>query len=240
MPVEVGGSGRGVNALLRELTAADRGRLLDLARVVSLAPGPLGSPDRPIETVLFPLRGLALFGPPMRSGVAPIAGIIATDGVIGSEACLATRAWPYQIEIALPMLALSIDRTVFVRAIESSAALRGVCGRYLARLLTQLVWESACAKVHRAYARLATWLIRLSDATGAATLPLTHETLARIVGVSRQTITKDLARFERDAMVSTLHGRIALRPELLHAYACECLLERIPLERGGTRSRATS
>lgn len=240
MPVEVGGSGGGVNSLLRELTAADRGRLLDVARVVSLAPGPLGPPDRPIAKILFPLRGLAFFGPPMRSGAAPIAGIIATDGLIGAEACLATRAWTCQIEVALPMLALSIDRTVFVREIESSAALRGVCGRYLARLLTQLVRESACAKVHRAQARLATWLIRLSDATGTATLPLTHDTLARIIGVSRQTITKELARFEDDAMLRTFHGRIALRPEPLHAYACECLLERIPFGRSGTRYRATS
>lgn len=225
MPLGVSGSGRGVNSLLGELTAMDRGRLSNVGRVVSLARGPLTTRDAPIRTILFPLSGFALIGWPMPSGIAPIAGMVASEGLIGWEACLATRQWACQIEVTLPMLALSFERTEFIREIDGSAALRAVCGRYVTRLLAHVARESACAKVHGAQARLATWSIRLSEALGTAVLPLTHETLARIIGVSRQTISMDLALFASAGAVSTFRGRISIRSESLRAFACECLLE---------------
>lgn len=229
-----------VNSLLGEIEPMDRGRVTSLARIVSLARGPLGARGARIRSVLMPLSGLALIGWPMPSGAVPIAGMVASDGLIGWEACVSTPLWACEIEVAVPMRALSFHRSDFVREVERSAALRAACGRYVARLLALLARESACAKVHGAQARLATWSIRLSEATGSAVLPLTQETLARIVGVSRQTISMDLAAFARSGAVSTSRGRISLRSALLRAYACECLLEETQSDRDGTSSGSTS
>jgi hypothetical protein len=65
--------------------------------------------------------------------------------------------------------------------------------RYTEALMGNILQSVACNAVHNVETRCCRWILTTRDWTGKDTLHLTHEFLAKIVGVQRSTIS-DLTR----------------------------------------------
>ena len=86
-------------------------------------------------------------------------------------------------------------------------------GRFLLQTLMQTV---AGMRSHSAERRIAQWLLISSDKLQSATIPITHETLAGLLGLRRATVTTALAGFVGAGSLETGRGlvRIARREQL--------------------------
>lgn len=91
-------------------------------------------------------------------------------------------------------------------------------------LLTQLQHVAACNALHSIEARLARWLLHVSNrANGGELLPLTQETLSELLGVRRTTVTHIVSTMRASrALKSNRRCQLAIDRPRLEALACEC------------------
>jgi CRP-like cAMP-binding protein len=94
---------------------------------------------------------------------------------------------------------------------------------YLVDLLYQTSQAGACNATHPLHRRAARWLLLACTRSEPEELPLTHEVLARVLGVRRASITECLHGFLHEGLIETSRGRIRIadRPRL-EQVACPC------------------
>lgn len=214
------------NALVERLGRSERALFVTNSRLAVLRPGIIARPGDRIERVYFPIRGSAVIRCQLRSGAAPAVAAIGAEGLIGAEVALGSTTAILRTDVAMPMIAFTIPAETLRRGLGGSSMLPKICGRYVLGLLAQVVREAACAKTHRTSARLALWLVRWTAAAGAPRVRLTHELVAEILGVTRQTVTIGLGALEAAGLIRAGRGWIDVTStERLAARACECLID---------------
>src|SRR5437867_3353160 len=79
--------------------------------------------------------------------------------------------------------------TALRSALKPGSALDRVLRRYTAYALRNAYQTVACNAVHSAQERMCRWLLTIQDRVGDRQLRITHEVLAQLLGVRRQTVT---------------------------------------------------
>ncbi len=89
--------------------------------------------------------------------------------------------------------------------------------------MTQAAQLAACNRQHTIEARLARWLLSVSDCTLSNELPITQELIANLLGIRRSGVTVALGELQKQGIVRCLRGRIIiLDKEGLKNCSCEC------------------
>lgn len=116
-----------------------------------------------------------------------------------------------------------INTDVLHRAFEERQPLREIFLSYEGTVLTEALQTMACHAVHSVEARCCRWILTILDRTGHATLPLTHESLSRMLGVQRSTISLVTSALQSAKMIRQSRGAITVldRSGLEH-FVCDC------------------
>ena len=90
-------------------------------------------------------------------------------------------------------------------------------------LFVQVAQAGVCHQFHQTDARLARWLLMTQDRVGSANLYATQESIARMLGVRRSTVTAAASGFQRQQIIDYRRGDLKIldRPKL-RAVACPC------------------
>jgi CRP-like cAMP-binding protein len=109
------------------------------------------------------------------------------------------------------------------REVARNGQLQRLLHLYTLGFLTQIAQSTACNRLHPAERRLARWLLICRDRVGRDDVPITHETMAQMLGVRRATVTEAAGSLQRDGLIRYRRGVVTLvdRPRLETA-ACEC------------------
>lgn len=98
--------------------------------------------------------------------------------------------------------------------------------RYTAYSLQYANQSVACNAFHSLEARTCRWLLTAQDRAGTNKLTLTHEFLAEMLGVARQSMTLVAGSLQRAGLIKYSRGDITiLDRERLEGCACECYSE---------------
>jgi CRP-like cAMP-binding protein len=103
--------------------------------------------------------------------------------------------------------ALRIPSEVFRRAVEDSPSLRRTLLKYVQVVMLQTSQSGACNSHHSLKQRLARWLLLARDALEEDQLPLTHNVLARLLGVRRPSVTDCLRVLEQMGAIRNTRAR---------------------------------
>lgn len=156
--------------------------------------------DREVESLLVG-RDSAVGVPPGRTPLLAYSRIVVKLG--GSIARLPLRA----LEQALPR----------------SATLQEALSRQVEYQLAQLLQAAACNAAHSIEQRAAKWIIAARDRIGSSEIPLTHEQLAGMLGVSRSYASRVIQMFKAMRILATRRGAILiLDASALESRACSC------------------
>ena len=149
---------------------------------------------------------------------------IGRDGFVGMGALLgdATALELATARIAGPALCVPVAAQHRVGA--ELPALRAAVLRAVFGTLVRVARTASCARSHLLAARVASQLLWLRDQAGADRLPLTHEQLAHLLGVSRRaSITDALLALRVSAAVVVRRGGITIADgDALLGAACPC------------------
>ncbi|WP_035681526.1 Crp/Fnr family transcriptional regulator [Bradyrhizobium liaoningense] len=213
------------NLLLAALPPADFALLAPHLRkvVIQRDSALVRSGDR-LEHLFFPLSGAIAAITELPNGQTVATAIIGHEGAVGLTSSLGASASPATAVVRIPGTALQISRAQFLAAQHRSPAIVSMVQVFTMSLLTQLQQMAACNALHSVEARLARWLLHISDrANGGDLLPLTQETLSELLGVRRTTVTHVVSTMRASrALKSDRRGQIEIDRPRLEALACEC------------------
>jgi CRP-like cAMP-binding protein len=95
--------------------------------------------------------------------------------------------------------------------------------RYTQALLTQIAQSAACNRYHSLHQRLCRWLLSGLDCLPVNEIRTTHEEIAGMLGVRRESISKEAGELQTAGLIHYRRGRmIVVDRSKLETRACEC------------------
>ena len=181
--------------------------------------------NMPMEQIYFVETGLVSVVARADPGNAIEVWMIGREGMTGIPVVLGgeTLSPPHRRVVLVSGTALRISATDLRRAMEESPGLHGRLLRYVQVVLTQTSQLAACNARHSVQQRLVRWLLMAHARLDNADLSLTHDTLSRLLGVRRASVTKAIAPLGKAGLIDNMRSRVhVLDAPRLEAVACNC------------------
>jgi CRP-like cAMP-binding protein len=217
-------SGNPGNRLLARLSARDRLAVIARCTPVHLNfEDVLGEPGGRIRFVYFPLTCLISEMAVAEPGSALESGMIGNEGMLGATIVLGVDVAPLHALTRGAGVALRMSAAALRHELGSTPALRNILLQYCYVLLQQTAQTAACTHYHTLEARLARWLLMAQDRSQDGPLRLTHQFLAKMLGVRRVGVTHAAGHLQSLGLIHYHRGEVTIGDPIgLSAQACPC------------------
>jgi CRP-like cAMP-binding protein len=214
------------NRLLNCLPKNEYKSLIHSEKAVSLAHGDelyKEGIEGGVSHVYFPTEGMISLTVLMENGKEVEAGTVGNEGMIGLSAAFGLDFSPTKAISQISGEGLRIPVSAFLKALRQRGTLDNLVRRYAAYSLRYANQTIACNLLHSAKQRMCRWLLMCRDRVKTEEFLLTHEFLAEMLGVRRQTVTV-IAGTLQTASIITYHRGVVriLNGNKLEAASCEC------------------
>jgi CRP-like cAMP-binding protein len=173
--------------------------------------------------VYFPHDAVVSLVSQLESGETLEVGLVGRDGLAGTAVFPGVTTMPCEGIVVIPGVAHRIDADVLRRQLVTDNALHAGIGRFAHFLLARTMQTSVCNMFHGVEQRCIRWLLTVSDLISSDVIPVTHESLANMLGVHRPTVTLVLRSVHRAGLIDEMRGRIIIRERhRLETACCEC------------------
>jgi len=215
------------NRLLAALRIADEAAEADLRANLESVELKLHAkvmgPDRPIRHVYFPETGVLSQLQQMHNGSTVEVSLVGSDGMAGLAVYLGGVTFPMEVICSAPGTFLRMPAAEFRAEVARNPPLLKVLHRYTQAVLEIRAQSIGCDRFHAVEARAARWMLEMDDRVPQDEFMMTHEFLALILGVRRQTVSVVASHLSRHGWIAYRRGKIEIidRPGL-EAVTCEC------------------
>jgi CRP-like cAMP-binding protein len=212
------------NRILDLLPADESSRLLSSSQAVSLAHGQkVFQQDGPMPHVYFPTTGVFGLVILMEEGEQVEGTTVGNEGMVGLPAFLGLDRHPFSVVAQVPGEAVRVPAGTFSQALKPGGTLDRLLRRYTLYRLRCANQTGACNTLHSVEERMSRWLLMAHDRAGKDEFLLTHEFLAELLGVRRQTVSIIAGTLQRAGFITYRRGVLrVLDREGLEAASCEC------------------
>jgi CRP-like cAMP-binding protein len=212
------------NHLLLQLPIGVRETLLKDAEYIELPTGPaFARAGDVIAAVYFPDSGLLSLISEMTTGHHLAVAAVGAEGMLGLGVLLGRRHYSCSPVTLVPSRGYLVDADRLLRAFSDRDDVRTIVLAYLGRRVADLSTSAACNRVHSHRQRLARWLLIATEKARQRSLPVTHDTLARMVGGPRHAVTVALNQLRSKGAIAHRRGGVDVLSRLvLVEEACEC------------------
>ncbi|MEZ0167410.1 Crp/Fnr family transcriptional regulator [Microvirga sp. TS319] len=213
------------NRLLQGLLPGDLQMLWPRLAHVELKPRQiLHHSGTPMESIYFIESGLVAVSAKASPGKWVEVWMIGSEGMTGLPVLLGdAECPPFRRVVQVRGSAFRISRADFQSAVENIASWRAILLRYTEFVLLQTSQSAICEAHHTLKQRLCRWLLMAHDALDGEDIPLTHQMLARLLGVRRASITECLRALGDEGALDNTRALICVgNRERLESLACDC------------------
>ena len=247
MQIEMDESPRTRNYLLAALPYDEYARFAPLFEHVHAVHGEtVARAGQRIDYAYFPLTGMISVVALMSEGLGVEVATVGNEGMIGLPVLFGGDTTPFDVMWQIEGEALRIRVNDLLTSVVERGPLASVLMRYSLAFLFQTAQNGACNAVHTVSQRCARWLLSTRDRTDGDSFFLTHEFLAFMLGITRQSTSLAVADFARRGIIAYQHGHMQIVDRAsLEVASCECYrsiraeFERL-LEVGRGRARPAS
>ena len=183
----------------------------------------LYEPNRKIDFLYFPNRGLISLVIVMEDGKTVEVAVLGREGFAGVPAVFGLTRSTVREVVQIGGDGFKIKAAAFRQALRSSPLLQAALGRYAVVLAMQISQTAACNRLHDIERRLARWLLMAQDRVDDGVVPITHDFLATMLGTDRPSVSVAAASLQRKEIIDYTRGTVRiLNRKNLEASACEC------------------
>jgi CRP-like cAMP-binding protein len=212
------------NHLLAALPDGEFERLCPLLEPIELEAGEiLWEAEADSRYIYFPTTALICLLYDSDTGASVEVGIIGRQGLVGiwtfmTETRMATRAVTYTKGIAYRMNAVDA-KAEFDRCGDFNAVILA----FTQILIAHIAQGSMCNQLHSVDHRLCRFLLFMLDHQESNLLLLTHEQMAQVLGVRRETVSLSARSLQDRGLIKYVRGRIrVIDREALERFTCDC------------------
>jgi len=212
------------NRLLAALPATELARLRPhLTPTVLSVRRTLSKADAPIDYAYFIEWGEVSLTAPFDEGETIEVGVIGREGLVGIGAVHGAERSSIGATVQVEGAALRVRAGVLRQAAERSKSVMRLLLKFSYALQRQVAQSAACNGKHTLEKRLARRLLMAHDRNGSDDLPVTHDSLALMLGARRPGVTTAMGLFKAAKLLDSLPGRISVLDRAgLEAAACPC------------------
>ncbi len=188
---------------------------------------PLGDvlyePSGPVNHIFFPTTSVLSVSCVMTDGRADALTLIGREGFAGVEVFLGGGPATCRAVVLKEGWGYRIRRELLRRACEQDGSMRSVLLRYAQSYITQVGQTISCNRHHSIVQQLCRWLLMFLDRQASNELPLTHEDIAALMGVRRESVTEAARKLQIAGCIRYHRGHISVDNRRgLEARSCEC------------------
>ncbi|SEP20784.1 Crp/Fnr family transcriptional regulator [Nitrosovibrio sp. Nv6] len=212
------------NKILAALPAEDYGRLFAYLEFISL---PLGQiihePGSSITHAYFPTTSTVapLYG--VENGASVQLSIIGNEGLTGISSLLGSGSTPTGVVVQSAGDGYRIKTSTLKKEFDSRGKLQHLVLRFTQALMTQTAQNAVCNRHHNIEQQLGRFLLMSLDRLAGHDLQMTHEQIAIMLGVRRESVTQAALKLQMIGAIQYSRGHITVMDrEELENSVCEC------------------
>ena len=212
------------NRILGRLSPDDFQRLRPhLQRLEMWPEQPLYEANAALEHVYFPETGVGSILTVLGDGTQTEVVTVGWEGIVGLPLFHGVNAVPSRAFWQVAGSAYRCGAGAFRQEARRGGGLAEGLHRYAQALAHQLAQLATCNRRHLIQERCSCWLLFAHDCIEGDQFRLTHESLARILGVRRPGVTVAAGRLQQAGLINYARGRLTVLDRAgLEASACEC------------------
>ena len=213
-----------VNTLLQLIQPEHFLRLRQFIKRVSLAKDQyLYQQDDEIDVIYFPETAVVSEFQILEDGRTIEVGIIGNEGAVGIASAFSSCRAANCMQVCLPGTALAIGRDVIEREVMSDPRLQITLHNYINSQIKQLSQRVVCNTFHSVEQRFCSWLLTLHRRSRREKFKLTHEHVARVLGVHRPSVTCIAQTLRERKLIDYGRARLVISNKAgLETIACRC------------------
>lgn len=179
--------------------------------------------QEPITKVYFPVTALLSWISLLEDGTLTEIALVGNEGMMGLPVIWGGGYTPNDAMVQFPGDVWVMEAEAFKKAFDNNSELRDIIFLFMQALFTQVAQNAMCNRQHTTEERLARWLLSVQDSVKKDEMTLTHEFIAKMLGIRRSSVTVSAGILQQAGMIRYSRGRLAIldRPRLEDT-ACEC------------------
>jgi len=183
--------------------------------------------DGRLDFLYFPVTAVVSEFKILEDGRMVEIAVTGREGAIGLSSMFSgSHVAPNCTQTTQAGTAKRIDAANFERVLHSNPKLQEGLSRYVESYIRQISQKAICNMYHSVKERLCTWLLMVQDRCGRSTLNLTHEQIARTLGVYRPSITCIAQELREKKLIDYSRGGISIcNRDRVEEVACTCYAE---------------
>lgn len=212
------------NGLVAAVPAGCRERWRAEGQPVLLQAGEtLHDPGSAPPFVWFPIDMTVSLLSVLSTGTSLKAAIVGPEGLVGVSTILSNGAADTRAVVQSGGIAVRVPAEGVRREFDADPAVRRPLLRFTQALLVQIAQAALCNRYHRPDQQLCRWLLQGLDRVPAAEVAITHEAIAAMLGVRRETVTEACRRLHERGLINSHRGRLeVVDRDGLERDVCEC------------------
>jgi CRP-like cAMP-binding protein len=210
------------NVILQKLNPEIIKRL-DLQRVELPVNREIEFPGNGISQLFFIEEGIASMTVTFKDGFEVEVALAGREAILGTSSMMGTRRSLNRVYMQIGGYGFSSSMALATREFKRGEQFHDLTLRYLQAQFIQSAQTAGCNARHSVEQRMARWLLLCSDRVGGNVLPLSHEFMADMLGVTRSSVSVVAGQLQQRGLIQYTRGKITLLDlPGLEVVTCEC------------------
>lgn len=176
-----------------------------------------------LRHVYFPVTAVVSLVSTLRDGGTMEVASVGHEGMVGISAFLGGERAPTGAAVQSTGEGWRMPASTIAEHARRSAVVMQPLLRYAHTLVATMGQTAACNRHHALEQQLCRWLLVNMDQRGDHELAVTHERVAALLGVRRESVTTGALKLQQAGVVQCGRGRITIVDRAgLKSRACEC------------------
>jgi CRP-like cAMP-binding protein len=170
----------------------------------------------------FPLSAIVSLQYAMQNGSYIEIAVVGPEGLVGTWLAMGERSMCRAV-VQNTGYGYRLQTQHFIEAITKSGVLASLLMPHINALLSQIALQAVSARLCSVEQQLCRWLLDRLDRLPWATFKVTHERIALMLGVRRESISEAAQKLQRERLIKYSRGKIeVLDRQSLARFAGEC------------------
>ncbi len=183
----------------------------------------LYEPGQPLEFVHFPNAGMVSLVIATEDGRTVEVGEVGKEGFAGIQAAVGITKNQVREIVQIAGDGFRVRIGALKGVLQSTPELQRFLTRYAVVQGMQFAQTAACNRLHNIEQRLARWLLITQDRVDSATMAITHDFLATMLGTDRPSVSLAAGILQDKQIIEYTRGAVQiLSRKKLEECACEC------------------
>ena len=211
------------NVLISQLSSEKCEILLPHLQLSCLEAGQLiFRPQELIQFAYFPVTTIIALQIDISDGSSADIAWVGKEGMVGSGVMGSNQNFS-RARVKFSGFAYKLPLPIFQSELAQDRAFLKIWMTATRQMILQIAMPTVCSSKHSNEQQIVRWIMNTLDKTEGQSLQITHQEIADILGIRRESVTLAAGKLSQEGLIEVTRGQLRVldRP-LLQSRACDC------------------